>query len=317
MSDNKCTIEIRATDDSPYDLLCTALGFESRATAVSQRLSRRSERCIAFGFDHNCVLAYKTNESWFIEQRFLVKGGLSADDFLNAFDDEILKLESDNAAPTSSGISIAIDCSCFDRARLAVIVDRLRRSSRRLTVDFYYCIGAFIPPSENAPRNEVAGPVHHRYAGRFYDPSRPIALVSGLGYEVGKVVGAVEYIQASRVVAFLPKSPVQEYEREVVMANNLLLQELPESDILHYDVDDPMRTIATLDSVVRGLLRTNNVVMLPGGPKIFALSCLLVHSLHNECSIWRVSTGASIEPRDVKPSGHIVSTRAIFIPAPA
>ena len=176
-------------------------------------------------------------------------------------------------------------------------------------VDFWYSVARFSPPRPVAGRNEVAGPVHKSFAGRFADPSRPLALIAGLGYEMGKVVGAAEYLQATRVIAFFPESPIEEFETEVTNANKLLLQDVTRTDFLRYPVADPQRTIAMLDSVVRGLSSDYNIVILPGGPKIFVLACLLAQRIHRNVSVWRVSSGASIRPKDVDASGITVGLR--------
>lgn len=296
-----------------YDLLVATLGFEHRATAVASTLRDRSEHMVALGFNHNQLLAYRSNEAWFKSAGFQVEDDLSTKDFAESFTRNIRRVSEKQSG--SAPPRIAVDVSCLDRLRLAAIIDILRTLDLgSLTVDFFYSIAAFIPPSPVLGRNEVAGPVHRRFAGRFLDPGRPLALIAGLGYEIGKVMGAAEYVQASRVIAFVPQSPVTQYEKEVVTANSLLLDELAQRDVMRYEVDDPVRTVAALDAVVRGLKHSHNIVILPGGPKMFALCCLLIQTLHREVSVWRVSSGSSIVARDVNPSGHVVGLRAEWTP---
>jgi hypothetical protein len=122
-------------------------------------------------------------------------------------------------------------------------------------------------------------------------------------------MGASEYLQASRVFALFPQSPVEEYEPAVSLANKLLLDELDPADIVRYAVDDCRKTVATLDSLVRGLRDSHNIVLLPGGPKIFVLACLMLQRMHRQVSVWRVSSGSSISARDVESSGCFVRTR--------
>jgi hypothetical protein len=122
-------------------------------------------------------------------------------------------------------------------------------------------------------------------------------------------MGAAEYLQASKIVAFIPESPVGEYESEVYAANESMLIELEPRQILRYPVADPERTLAMLDSAIRGLEPHHNVVILPGGPKIFALCSFIACSIHRSAAVWRVSSGGSIKPRDVLPSDHFVGLR--------
>ncbi|MDB5813820.1 MAG: hypothetical protein JWN23_937 [Rhodocyclales bacterium] len=303
------TIHSLANDElatTQYDILLVALGFESRATAVASKASNDIRVRLAIGFDHNQVVAYEKNCTWFHENGFTAVRSLSNSDMGNAVRTALSPILA--AAGEDKVVRILIDISCFDRFRLAELVDTLRQASvsHRLCVHYWYCIAKFDPPRSAAGRNEVAGPIHRRFAGRFTDPGRPLALVAGLGYEIGKVMGAAEYLQASKVIALFPESPIKEYESEVTIANKLLLDDLEKRDVIPYSVSDPRRTVATLDSIVRGLQDNHNVVLLPGGPKIFVLACLTVQSLHREVSVWRVSSGSSISPRDVLPSEHFI-----------
>lgn len=300
-------------ESSHYYALVSALGYESRAIAIAKMLIHQCDRGVAFGFDHNHNEAFERNFEWFQINKFLVLKYLDPTQFQTAFDSEIVKPML--ALPATSVRRLAIDISCFDRLRIALIVNSVKKlCAAGIETHFFYSMAAFTAPSLFNGRNEVAGPVHRSFAGRFLDPSRPLALVAGLGYEVGKVVGAAEYVQAMRVIALVPESPIAEYEPEVIGANKLLIDDIPSQDVIKYKVDDPQRIVATLDSICSGLSSNHNLVLLPGGPKIFALACLLTHLIHSDTSVWRVSSGTSIHPRDVQASGITVALALTHVP---
>lgn len=297
-----------------YDLFLAALGYESRSTSIARVFRKPARKRAALGFDHNQVLAYEENKRWFESNDYAVEIDLRADDFGRVFAGYLASVLATRPTGAAPPCRIAIDISCFDRRRLACLVDLLRNCGQEdVAVDFLYSIAAFVPPHPVLGRNEVAGPVHRRFAGRFLDPGRPLALVAGLGYEIGKVVGAAEYVQASRIIALIPQSPIGQYEDEVVQANKVLLADLPSSDVLRYQLADPRRTVATLDAIVRGLSQSHNVVLLPGGPKMFALCCLLAQTLQPHASVWRVSSGSSISARDIPSSGSVVGVRLAYV----
>jgi hypothetical protein len=304
-------ISTEEIEQAEYAMLISALGFESRATAVANRISSRCINKIALGFDHNHDCSYFKNEEWFRQNGFEILPDLSSSDFSAAliqYTDALLILLLDQKKEAEA--KIAIDISCFDRRRLADIVQWVcSMKIPGLVVDFWYCIAEFQPPNPTVGRNEIAGPVHRKFAGRFTEPGRPLALVAGLGYELGRVMGAAEYLQASKVVAFVPESPVIEYEGEVLAANETMLNELEPRQVLRYPVADPGRTLAMLDSAIRGLREHYNVVLLPGGPKLFALCSLIACTIHRDAAVWRVSSGGSIKPRDILPSCHFVGMR--------
>lgn len=296
---------------SEYSVFICALGFEARSTAVARRIAGRYQRGFALGFDKNHECSYAENETWFRTNSFEIIADLSSANFslllAQYIDPYIYSGSSDD--DHDDILRIGIDVSSFDRKRLAELVNWVSSIRRRIQVDFWYCIAAFHPPSPTAGRNEIAGPVHRKFAGRFVEPGRPLALLAGLGYELGRVMGAAEYLQASRIVAFIPTSPVLEYENEVVSANSAMLQDLEPRQILRYPVANPERTLAMLDSTIRGLEREYNIVLLPGGPKVFALCSLLACTIHRNSAVWRVSSGTSIKPRDVLPSNHFITLR--------
>lgn len=304
------TLDCSRLSEESYDIILVAHGFESRAIAVAGRAKPEIPVRCALGFNHNQVEAFETNGEWLRANGFTIIPNLSDKEFSGAIRDVLfaaLKKLPDIAAP----LRIAIDVSCFDRFRLAEIVESIRFAAtlRDIEVDYWYCIAKFAAPIPAKGRNEFAGPIHPRFAGRFSDPSRPLALIAGLGYEIGKVMGAAEYVQAARVIALFPESPISAYQPMVHDANKLLLDDLDMRDVIPYPVDDPERTIATLDAVVRGLQETHNIVLLPGGPKIFVLGCLIVQTMYPETSVWRVSSGSSINSRDVLPSANFVGLR--------
>lgn len=307
-------ISVLPPGDSEYDLAIFALGFERRASAIANVIQAKTG--LAFGFDHNKTHSYASNFSLFREKGYEVFLDLNNKDFSAVFYRTLCEALTKELAHTTTRVfSVCIDVSSFDRYRLAEMVSTISNLAKRdtfrgkLEIAFLYSIAKFIPPRPVQGRNEFAGPVHRSFAGRFADPGRPLALIAGLGYEMGKVMGAAEYLQASRVISFFPDSPVEQFEPEVAKANASLLDSLRPEDKLHYPISDPYRTIATLDAVTRGLDEHYNIVMLPGGPKIFAVACLVLQRHYPRVSIWRVSSGKSIAAHDVETSNTIVGFR--------
>ena len=124
-----------------YAVLISALGFEQRATAVAKRVSSRSTSKLALGFDHNHDCSYLQNEVWFREHGFTILPSLNARDFSAALaqhTDAVLMLLKDQKEGAEA--RIAIDVSCFDRRRLADLVQWVSSIKlSRLVVDFWYC----------------------------------------------------------------------------------------------------------------------------------------------------------------------------------
>ncbi|MCV2356616.1 hypothetical protein LNV09_20950 [Paucibacter sp. B2R-40] len=298
---------ITTTDFSfaEYHLTLSALGFEQRCTSFACDVEFTSKKNIALGFDHGKDCSYEDNISKFKARDYSIIEDIPD----NAFDEVIEKLfkKSLNACKSTDYFRIAVDVSCFNRFRLASIISAIFDIARvhgiSVHADFHYTIAAFSPPNCTYTPNRIVGPIHPKFAGWATGLCTATAAVVGLGYEQDQALGVVEHLQAAPVWAFLPQSPLSEYEEAVKSANDLLLEELPVDQLLYYGVTDPKQIVTSLESVSRGLERSHNVVFIPLGPKVFVLCCLIVAAMRGGLSVWRVSQGDSISPGPRASSG--------------
>jgi hypothetical protein len=139
-----------------------------------------------------------------------------------------------------------------------------------------------------------------------------MSAVVGLGYEQDKALGAVEHLQPGEVWVFAPHSAVEEYSVALKKANQVLLDTVPSSHRLVYEVGQPFDCFVTLESLVDRLAEEANVILLPFGPKLFALCSLLVAWLHSDVAVWRVSAGKGEMPQDRRASGYVYGLRVEF-----
>ena len=310
-----CRIRVAKLDpqsDSPLpDLFFATLGFEGRATHIPSLYRPMASKEVAFGFDDRHVLQYERNLSWFKSNGFEVNDFVSDRDFARVVRPLLDDLVADKASP-----QICIDISSINRYRLAVLIDHLRLLGSRkiLNVDFLYSLGKFSePPGEIAP-NTHFGPVSNEFAGWTVDPNKPPVSIVGLGYEEGKAIGAVEYLQSDETWVFIPESPESEYHSRVLDVNELLLQGIRDSLKIVYRVDDPIDCFEKLESLVYGLSRDRRAVLLPFGPKIFSLIAMLVACRYPEVSVWRVSAQNTEVAGDREASGHVIGLKVFFEP---
>ena len=133
------------------------------------------------------------------------------------------------------------------------------------------------------------------FAGWSGDPGRPLGLAMGLGYEPGKAVGGSAYLEPKQAWLFIPTGLDRKYDRAVEKANRHLLEAREPKWSIEYSVTRPIETLAVLDGLAYGQLQEGRVILLPFGPKVFALCCLLVACVHYpEVAVWRVSPPGSL-----------------------
>lgn len=295
---------------SKYDMAVFALGFESRSICFVEDVAKSTDRPIAYGFDHGHDKAYKSNVDRFADAGVSVQDSLSDEGFELALKTSLGLVADDTCR------KIFVDISCFTRFRLAAIVHEIFEAATSrtndLVIDFAYALAKFERPSSESRPNTIVGPAHRAFAGWSQGGYFSTAAVLGLGYEQDQAMGVVEYLQAGEVWAFTPNSPVPEYKPAVRKANDLLLSELAPNHVIEYDVCSPASVIATLESVVRGLGDEHSVVLVPFGPKVFVLCCLIVAAIRQDVAVWRVSQGSRIEPHDRVPSDVRIGVRLTF-----
>ena len=291
--------------DEVFDIAICCLGYESRATRVPMVFYRRSRRRICLGFDRNLIHSYEANLTYFEQHQFEIHASVKDE----AFESTVRGVLGDELfnGPPGDERRVAVDISCFDRFRLAILVKLLwtALAERRLSdLVFFYNVAEYNKPAEVFSFNTKLEPVHPSFVGSRPDPLSATVAVIGLGYEREKALGAAEYIEASEVFAFSPRSSVVAYAKSVAEENALLLAQLDERHKFEYVVEDCGALVSDLSSLVRGVVHRASVLLVPLGPKVFALACLLTAMIHDRVAVWRMSQLGIGETPDRRASEH-------------
>ncbi len=288
-----------------YDLMIAALGYEERATFAAKQLGDSASRKIAFGFMHRQVLHFKENMDWFLKAGFEVIESKDGEEFELAAE---AALKSQSRITGDRQIRVCVDISSFSRQRLAFLTSLLlRHLEGKPIVDFVYAPSTFAPPQEDDLPISYCEPVTSEFGAWPVGTDLPTALICGLGYERDRALGVEEYLDAAGSWLFFPTGPIPEFVPEVRKANAELLEGFPPDRVIYYDLATPFATFARLQSLVSGLVDSYRPVLVPLGPKPFALATLLVGLAHSpHVSVWRVSAGQAEEPVDRPPQGDLV-----------
>lgn len=307
------TLFVRAFEPQPkphYDLFVAAVGYERRARYVVQEYQPDAIVKLGIGFTDRQVLEFERNRTILSARGYHVDAVSDGDLHVS------LQTAIGLIQPCEHVIRVGVDISSFSRFRIATIVESLRtfaiRSARKCIADFYYSVAQFSrPPKRNGP-NTALGPVAPPFAGWTSHPDLPLAAVLGLGYEEDKALGALEHVQAAGGWIVKPVSLDPRFDAAVEKANRRLLDGTVPGRILEYRVDDLLGCFGVIESLVFGLERDYNVLVLPFGPKSLALCSLLVACLHPNVAVWRVSAGGYEEPVNRKASGQVYCLQAEF-----
>lgn len=213
-------------------------------------------------------------------------------DDIEVIDTDIIKKSYIEYTPSEDSLTVVVDTSLIKRSCLAGIFNEIYQIAehQHLNLYIYYSLGKYIEPNNDQlhPNKRVSS-VHPRFMGWDEEQDLNVMAIVGLGYEKDKAVGAVEYLESLRTVVFIPNSSESAYLEEVKNQNEHLISSTNKNDQIFYDVENPVRTLLKIDSVLAGCYQKYKPVLLPFGPKIFYACSLLAAMAHPNASVWYVS----------------------------
>lgn len=290
-----------------FDLFIGTLGYETRSSHLARNGLINATRKIALAFPEEDYAAYFSNRDFLHAEHFdiIEKGAADLPAQLSAAIAECQGAESDS-------VSVLVDISSMSRPMLANLVYLLSMVDTvpNILVTFCYLPAAFVKENPDHAPVSVSEPVTPEYAGWALAPERPITAVVGLGYEHDFALGTVEYLEPTAAWVFIPTGEDRRYDDAVKQANRDLRDMLSDERAMAYNVDSPAWVHSILESLVYGLLQTSRPILIPFGPKIFSLCCLLVARAYApQITVWRVSGEMHARPGDRDASGKVIALR--------
>lgn len=286
-----------------FDIRLFVCGYESRSPFVSQQHADNSGSTIVLDYECKNVIQYNINHDYFssiIDAKFIGVNELMVATLKVKLAEIISKLK-------DKEVTVLFDVSSCSRSVMArvllVLNDVLVQPSK---VTCVYALSAFsMPPNGELP-SHISEPVVGDLSGWSDDLAKAPCAVIGLGFEPGRAIGCMDYLEIPEVRLFMPVGVDGRFADAVRAANAVLIDEAGSSNVLPYDVLDPSSTYQKLESLVHGLLAQYRPVLIPLGPKMLAaLSIILAIKLHPRVCVWRTSAGSGEEVEDKVASGEI------------
>jgi hypothetical protein len=284
-----------------YDLFIATIGYESRASHLARVHGRSALERVAFGFSVGHVLSYQANMRWYRSNGYQTSE-IDDDEFSEACRSVLMAVAARQDNPR-----VLVDISSMTRRRIAAFVAVALEAGLGLAIDFAYSLARYsVPPRFVGPAVEF-GPIADEFAGWPSNPEAPMTLFLGVGYETDRAVGTTEVLEPADLWLLWPRSPDPRYDVAVEKANADVKKLLRSVDHqIAYQVADPYDAFERLRSVMAGVTRGGRAIVIPFGPKIFALASVLLGATQPEVGVWRVSSGLLLEPLQRFASGPIV-----------
>jgi hypothetical protein len=305
---------ISSATATQYDLAIAVIGYESRSRFVGESVGPNARFKVAAPFDLQRVLSFEDNLGWYQSHGYEVIE-LNRDGWSSLYESGSLSSwvgKVDEKKP----IRIFVDISSMSRHILGCVVAGIWKLSRGhhcgVAVDFAYAVADYNPPGPEMDQISSAGPILPEFAG--WDlPDKPTAAIIGLGYELHRAIGLLEFLEPAQVFLFEGMSEDHRFDSDVRKANQLMDDLVPPDERLQYRINQPFETFIALESLVAGVSRDFRPVLVPFGPKVFALCCLLVAiECHPNTAVWRVSSEEAAEAVDRKAAGPLYGISAHF-----
>jgi len=279
-----------------------ASGFESRATLQAEKLQQIAKKKIVFGFSSESEDKVRIkNDKFFTKHGFSSSVINGEDTIISQIRDLVDEIESKDLSQV-----IYVDYSCMTRNWYSYLLYGFFsiKNRHQLKVYFGYSHAQFVQNGKNSTLNRIVSPLFG-YCD-FGVPSKPTALIIGLGNETNRVHGLKEYFDAVPYLFYSDKSYNEQYSQEIEHLNQDILEKTNANHIYTFPIYDMLYTNFLLENLCHTLSAEFRVIIAPCGPKPFALLSM-INSLksRSDIEVWRISPGHKIDKVDRKPTGLI------------
>jgi hypothetical protein len=312
-------LDLAAEDQPLYDALIATLGFEQRATAVASRLAGRTGAVWAYSYPSNHVHSFDNNQKYFIPYGIIDEPESALRKRIASSIGELRTALT--AIHPDRKPHVAVDISCMDRDRIArTLLALTTDQDEAITIDFYYNIAEFSDDLVGSEGTVLVNRPVDGLEGWSTNLDGPLICLMGLGFENRLALAAIETLEPAETIVLLPEGDDPRYDEVVRYRNRSLLGEDGAADQYgvvqrRYDVTNAYQTVVDLDTTVAAMVREGRVVLVPIGPKIFALACILVGIAQStNVTVWRLSADEDRSPEDRTASDTFVGLRLIVRP---
>lgn len=303
--------DVNLINKTKYDMFIYALGYENRGTHIAKVIKPHAKYNLVDSFTNKKHFDFKQNAKWYQNNQFTViefESGIDVEERLTVLEEYFNK-----QFEYKTKIKIGIDITSLSRDRIAKWLFALITLSKKymLDIDILYSYGSYYKPNiEDVPIVHY-GPVIPHFAGWTKNPDLPNSLIMGIGFEPNRAMGVWEYLESNIVYIFVPKGPSSRFDNQIYNSNATLLYQMNRPygsySIIEYNYNDIYKTFLKLESIVYGCKLKSRPIIIPFGPKIFAVISMLAGLIHlPDVSIWRVSGGEFEPPINRFPSGEVV-----------
>lgn len=255
--------------DFRADLFITTLGFETRTTSVARLLESLSCRKIALEKGQGIKkYSYRENSSYFLEQGF-----------------EILRFETDVPDVdilfgTLSGerIDILIDCTSMPPNWYYEFFKwyyEIQVGNQQVRMRIVYTMANYVRQPGTYKLKAINDFIEE--ANKLPNPKK-VALFLGLGQEKSISESIAKIIGPDLLYLYYADPPAEKrFAQNALVNNHKLINSVPIRNLVAYPIRNGQAIYQNLIDKILPLRDAYSITLIPQGPKIFSVVCMLVH----------------------------------------
>lgn len=291
-----------------FDVFLASCGYEPRASFLALQGVKANKK-IVLAFGDNQENEYRIHNNQIFENlgfEFIEMKGSKYDSIFSLFDSFIKNHY------TSNELSILIDYSSMTRIWYGAIIyylTHLESCDKKIHLYLSYSVAESIDPSEVETETLNFHPID-LYC-QLSLPTKPTALIAGLGYEKKRIYGLREYFDAEALFLFYTDGNL--FTKNVLRKNEEVLKSVKEENHFPYALNDLNHMKMLLQDLCEDLKNDFRVIIAPCGPKPFTLLSFIIASQMPNVDVWRISAGDD-ESQVIKSkaSGELIIADLIF-----
>jgi hypothetical protein len=290
-----------------FDIFIASCGYEPRASFLAQQ-GLKVQKKIVLAFEDNQEDEDRIYNNQIFENLGFKFIKMKGSEYRSIF----CLFESFIKDHTSNELSILIDYSSMTRMWYGAIIHyltHLESSGKKIHLYLSYSEAEFIQPLKVETETLNFHPID--LFCQLSLPTKPTALIAGLGYEKKRIYGLREYFDAEALFLFYTDGNL--FTNDVLKKNEEVVKSVKEENIFPYTLTDLNHMKMLLQDLCEDLKNDFRVIIAPCGPKPFTLLNFIIASQMPNIDVWRISAGDD-ENQVVKSkaSGELIIAELIF-----
>ncbi len=302
-------ITLEELNTERIDCIIAASGFHSRCTYLSENiiLENVAKHLITFD-DNDYIKLRKRNESVFIKLGFrtFIEKARSGKEI-----EKLLEYVCRNNE--FEILNILVDYSCMPKIWIATILDYISRNDlpgQRINIFFSYTPKRFLPNIKKIV--DFIGPIIE--PKDLLKNESNLTLIAGLDNNYESIVKLTKDVNPARIFAFIPEPAFEDaYSKSVIKKNKPLLEKIGHENTIKYPANNQEEINSILTSLCLELRLNSRIIIVPLGPKTFALTALLLSLRYPDIKLWDITSRIyKYNPKGGVASGDPVILKVAF-----